>query len=140
MKGQELENRILMVGCGNMGEAVLKGIIDSSFIDREKIKFLEKDHSRMKYIRDTYGISAAGDKSSALAGSRYILMAVKPQDAGQVMKDIADALQRIEEGSFGVCGDCGQQIPKRRLDYIPYARLCVKCKSEEEKRNKDRMR
>lgn len=51
-----------------------------------------------------------------------------------VMKDIADALTRIDEGTFGICRECGREIPPRRLDYIPFTRLCVNCKTQEEKR------
>ena len=42
------------------------------------------------------------------------------------------ALGRITEGNYGMCDDCGKKIPKARLDAIPYAGLCVKCKREKE--------
>lgn len=37
------------------------------------------------------------------------------------------ALERIAEGTYGVCEECGVKIPKARLNAIPYASLCVKC-------------
>lgn len=40
---------------------------------------------------------------------------------------IEAALERIEEGSYGVCEDCETKIPKTRLNAIPYASHCVKC-------------
>ena len=43
---------------------------------------------------------------------------------------IENALQRIEEGTYGICLDCQGIIPKTRLNAIPYAPLCVKCASE----------
>jgi RNA polymerase-binding transcription factor DksA len=52
-----------------------------------------------------------------------------------VMKEIAEALDRIEGGTFGICEHCNQEIPPKRLEHIPFARLCVKCKGEDEKRN-----
>lgn len=48
------------------------------------------------------------------------------------VREIDAALERIEEGTFGICESCGQPIPKARLRAIPYARLCVKCKQKEE--------
>ena len=42
------------------------------------------------------------------------------------------AVGRITEGNYGMCDDCGKKIPKARLDAIPYAGLCVKCKREKE--------
>lgn len=46
------------------------------------------------------------------------------------------ALARIENGHYGVCMSCGKKIPKERLEAIPYAFLCVGCKSSEERRNR----
>jgi len=43
------------------------------------------------------------------------------------------ALERIEEGSYGVCDECGAKIPKARLNALPYAPLCVKCAGQMER-------
>ena len=43
---------------------------------------------------------------------------------------VDNALQRIEEGEYGVCLACQGRIPKTRLNLIPYAFHCVKCASE----------
>jgi DnaK suppressor protein len=43
------------------------------------------------------------------------------------------ALERIEEGSFGQCDECGSKIPKARLNALPYAALCVKCAGQMER-------
>lgn len=40
---------------------------------------------------------------------------------------IEAALERIEEGNYGVCEECATKIPKTRLNAIPYTSLCVKC-------------
>ena len=40
---------------------------------------------------------------------------------------IETALERIEDGVYGHCEECGVKIPKTRLNAIPYATLCVKC-------------
>ncbi len=47
---------------------------------------------------------------------------------------IDSALARIENGKYGICMKCGKKIPKERLEAIPYALLCVECKTREEKR------
>jgi len=52
------------------------------------------------------------------------------------LNDIVDALTRIEEGTYGRCGDCDKKIKGRRLRAVPYARLCIKCQEEEEKKDK----
>jgi DnaK suppressor protein len=52
--------------------------------------------------------------------------------SGQAMlavEEIDDALRRIEDKTYGYCERCYQPIPKPRLRALPYARLCVACKS-----------
>jgi DnaK suppressor protein len=44
------------------------------------------------------------------------------------------ALERIGQGTFGCCEECGVKIPKARLNAIPYAVLCVKCAAHQENR------
>jgi DnaK suppressor protein len=45
----------------------------------------------------------------------------------QVLAEIADALERIQARSFGLCEECQQPIPAARLQALPYARHCVDC-------------
>ena len=48
----------------------------------------------------------------------------------QVMAQrIAAALARIEDGTYGECLDCGEEIPRKRLDLDPAAPLCISCAS-----------
>jgi len=48
------------------------------------------------------------------------------------LRDIDEALARIEQKSFGMCEICGKSIGKTRLRAVPHARLCIACKREEE--------
>ena len=48
------------------------------------------------------------------------------------LQQIEEALERIRDGTFGLCEGCHKKIPKERLRAIPYARLCVHCKKKEE--------
>ncbi|MGP1571406.1 MAG: conjugal transfer protein TraR [Moraxella sp.] len=47
-------------------------------------------------------------------------------EAEQSMTMVNNALLRIENGSYGICAKCGEEIEPGRLDAIPYAWLCVK--------------
>ena len=51
------------------------------------------------------------------------------QDA---LDQIEAAIERIEDGSFGRCEECGREIPESRLEAIPYAAQCVRCASQRE--------
>jgi len=50
----------------------------------------------------------------------------------QKLDQIESALTRMEHGEYGFCEDCGENIPAGRLKAMPFATLCVKCKSERE--------
>lgn len=43
------------------------------------------------------------------------------------LRAINAALKRIEEGTYGECVNCGEEIPERRLEIIPHAALCTRC-------------
>ena len=50
------------------------------------------------------------------------------------LKKVNEALKRIEEGTFGECEECGEDIELRRLEARPTATLCVACKEDQEKK------
>jgi RNA polymerase-binding protein DksA len=50
-----------------------------------------------------------------------------------IMQKVNEALERIEEGTYGKCMSCGTAIPLERLQALPYASLCIPCKQKEEK-------
>ena len=52
---------------------------------------------------------------------------------GNILEELDDALIRIKEGRFGACVLCGAKINPKRLEAIPYAKLCLECKAKEEK-------
>jgi DnaK suppressor protein len=50
----------------------------------------------------------------------------------QMRRSVLDALQRIDDGIYGRCQQCGVPIPKARLDVVPFARYCVNCERKRE--------
>jgi DnaK suppressor protein len=55
------------------------------------------------------------------------------ENAEHVLQAVNEALQRIEDGTFGTCGRCGKPIAEERLEAIPYANRCIDCKRLEER-------
>jgi len=47
---------------------------------------------------------------------------------GKFLNYLDDALKRIDKGDYGFCLDCGSLIDKERLEAVPHAQLCIKCK------------
>jgi len=66
---------------------------------------------------------------------RKMIEAVGSQELRR-LRSIDSALTRIQQGKYGLCIKCSKKIPHERLEAIPYALMCVDCKSAEEKRNR----
>ena len=49
-------------------------------------------------------------------------------NAGHVLAEIDAALERIEDGTYGICETCGRPISEDRLEAIPYATQCIDCR------------
>ena len=54
------------------------------------------------------------------------------ENEGVTLEQIESSLERIEEGIYGQCEECGVKIPKARLNAIPYATLCIRCAEQQE--------
>jgi len=51
----------------------------------------------------------------------------------EVLADIDEALEKLGNGTYGKCESCGLEIAMERLEAVPYAKLCLKCKTDEER-------
>ncbi|MEP7151027.1 MAG: TraR/DksA family transcriptional regulator [Nitrospira sp.] len=45
---------------------------------------------------------------------------------------IDEALMRLNEGTYGICAECGIEVSEKRLEAVPFAKLCVQCQSRQE--------
>jgi RNA polymerase-binding protein DksA len=66
---------------------------------------------------------------------RKMIEAIGSQELRR-LRMIESALTRIKQGKYGLCMKCGKKIPRERLEAIPYALMCIECKTAEEKRNR----
>jgi DnaK suppressor protein len=48
----------------------------------------------------------------------------------KLLREVEDALRRIERGTYGVCHECEEPISSKRLDAVPWAKYCVTCQEE----------
>jgi len=56
----------------------------------------------------------------------------------KLAKKMREALQRIEDGTFGICEVCGKRISEKRLMARPVTTLCIECKTKQEEQEKQR--
>lgn len=53
----------------------------------------------------------------------------------ELLRDLDDALDRLDEGNYGTCEECGVDISRKRLEAIPWARYCVTCQERHQTGN-----
>jgi DnaK suppressor protein len=106
----------------DMKSQVLRGIRDDLKEEREG----EKDDGR-----DTYDVASE-------ERDREISFILSDRDRSK-LGAIEEALERLEQGTYGICESCEGEIAAERLKAMPFTRLCVQCQSEresEQKRNR----
>jgi len=77
------------------------------------------------------GVPDIGDMSSN-SYNQEVLMNLSETQRARV-RDIDAALERMDQGVYGLCARCEEEIPMRRMEVRPFSRYCVDCKSEVEK-------
>jgi DnaK suppressor protein len=73
-----------------------------------------------------------GDLADQANGNNevHIHLKLKQTDA-KILIAIEEALHRLDQGSYGVCRDCGESIASARLEAIPWTRVCIACKEKQ---------
>jgi DnaK suppressor protein len=66
---------------------------------------------------------------------REINMILSDRERGK-LQAIENAVERIDEGSYGICDSCESDIAEARLEAMPFTRLCVSCQADREKQEK----
>lgn len=76
------------------------------------------------------------DQASAETDQNFTLRLREREQ--KLMKKIDEALDRINQGTFGMCESCGEEIGLKRLEARPVTTLCIECKTQQEAEEKIR--
>lgn len=99
-------------------------------VKRLEVRDLEQSQS------STSGDLSSYDNHPAEIGSetydRELSITLRDRLAIHIVR-IKRAIQKIDEGTYGICDDCGEEIPKGRLEALPEATLCIKDQSLRDK-------
>ena len=76
-------------------------------------------------------------EQSSLSSDMDFTLRIRDREAKLIAK-IRDAMERLEDGTFGICEECGQEIALKRLRARPVATLCIKCKKGQEAEERKR--
>ncbi|MHB9293751.1 putative RNA polymerase-binding transcription factor DksA [Hollandina sp. SP2] len=115
----------------NFVERIKKSLTDLKMEIISKLILSNKDFREIVEGMDPKDLadSAADDID------RKMIEAIGSQELKR-LKLIDSALTRIQQGKYGLCMKCGKRIPQDRLEAIPYALMCIDCKTAEERRNR----
>jgi pyrroline-5-carboxylate reductase len=86
--------KVGFIGSGNMGEALIKGLTAASVVPNKMILASDVRGDRLKELGDTYGIQLVSDNLELVRASDVVIMAVKPQIMGPVLREIAPVFTR----------------------------------------------
>jgi DnaK suppressor protein len=104
---------------------------------------MAKRHETMSEIEGVLGRSLTEDQQRRLEAAMDVgdqaLMDLDRELGISLMEmrnkkrqSIDDALRKLDEGTYGICEECGIEISERRLAAVPFAKLCVECQSKQE--------
>jgi len=96
-------------------------------VKREIVTIREEELSEQQGGGDNTPLSEAADVAQLLEG-----VEIRNERQGWLFRRaraLEEALQRVEQGSYGVCTNCGEPIAPKRLDAIPEALLCTACQT-----------
>jgi len=138
---------------GNVRKILLKhgGVMAKAHAVKEEDFTVKMEETLVEQKREIFSNLVAGNEDF-----KQIMEAMDPKDLADVASDdidrkmieaigsqdlkrlrmIESALTRIQQGKYGLCMKCGKKIPQERLEAIPYALMCIECKTAEEKRNR----
>jgi len=103
-----------------------------------KIKHIEKENFSQSQREASGDLSGHGLHMADVASDSFERELSLGLAANErvILREIDDALHRLEDKDFGNCQECGKTIGIKRLSAVPYALMCIKCKEAEEKKTK----
>jgi len=80
------------IGTGNMGEALIAGLLKAKFTTPEQVVGFDSDEERLRAIEKKYGIKKASDNNHLLSLCNPVVLCVKPQSMKEVIEEISESL------------------------------------------------
>jgi DnaK suppressor protein len=103
-------------------------------------KILETKRDELEQIvrkRDAITIEKSADALDEVQHAAERELAIRNLDReSQLLRSVRSALRRIEEGSFGICLHCEEEISPKRVAAVPWTSLCIQCQ-EQADRNRE---
>jgi pyrroline-5-carboxylate reductase len=93
-QGEQASHRLAILGGGNMGEALLEGVLASSWAVAAELAVAETRAERRQFLADRYQVTVTATAREAAELSPTLVLAVKPQDVPSVLAEVAGAIDK----------------------------------------------
>lgn len=115
--------------------------MNKSFLQKMKSLLLEQKNELLKKTEQEVDVDTEGDEIDEIQANQLIEMnnQLNTRNNAKLLQ-IDAALKRIEEKTYGICQDCEEAIPEKRLLMNPYFQTCVSCAEEREAEERQRKR
>lgn len=90
-----------------------------------------KGDSTLEDLTDSNELFADPADRASAESDRSFTLRIRDRER-RLIRKIQGAIQRIEDGTYGICEDCGEEISIARLKARPVTKLCINCKSRQE--------
>jgi len=88
-----LNKKIVLIGGGNMGGALLRGILQAGMTPAENLTVADVHAGKLEALRKQYGVPVARDPRAAVASAEIVILAVKPMTLNEVLDHIRDSVR-----------------------------------------------
>jgi pyrroline-5-carboxylate reductase len=95
---KKLGKKIAFIGAGNMGEAMINGIIRSGLCEPKEIWASDVRDARLRQLKDSYGINITAQNAEAFNEVDIVILAVKPQHMDEVLQGFASSFPQTIKG------------------------------------------
>jgi len=116
-------NMLAILGTGRMGEALLSGLLRTEVWTADQIVCTTRSQRRSDEIAERYGVVAHTDSAAAAAAADVVLIAVKPQNIGALLAEIAPKLQPRQTVISVAAGVSTATIEAALLEDVPVVRV-----------------
>jgi DnaK suppressor protein len=104
-------------------------------------KILETKQAELEQIvrkRDAITIEKSADALDEVQHAAERELAIRNLDReSQLLRNVRTALRRINDGSFGICLHCEEEISPKRLAAVPWTSLCIQCQEQADKNREE---
>jgi len=113
--------------------------MDRNKVETYRKRLLEKQQELLRLVSksdqdgreaDEEGTQDLADKASNAYTKEFLFH--QSNDNRQILNLVTEALERIKDGTYGVCQGCEREVQIKRLDAVPWARHCIECQEKQD--------